>query len=101
MSLCIDVDRVRAVLLADGWHDVATEGQCRLSQSSISTFEIDAYEFVQQGGHDRLLGGQEKHVAATGFAFTERVPAQEGDPYEYRAVFGPLTAILAVAYSQE
>lgn len=79
MSLAIDIDRVSAVLLADGWHSVHER-----------SFDIDSYEFVQ-GDHLRLAGGQSALVCATGFAFTE-----------YRGqgnivtVAGPITSILAV-----
>ena len=75
MSLRIDVDKVVAVLLADGWHEVADQ-----------SFDTDAYEFVHDGG-TILSGGQSDGVCATGFTFTTK---------EAHRVSGPLTAILAV-----
>lgn len=66
MSILIDIDKVTAVLLPDGWHDVAWK-------DDESTFELDAYEYVdgdhyrnvQQRGGDpssavRLAGGAEE-----------------------------------------
>jgi hypothetical protein len=40
MSLAINVDRVEAVLLADGWHEVS------LNDESVSSFTLDAYDFI-------------------------------------------------------
>lgn len=76
MSLAIDVDKVSAVLLADGWHEVTG-----------ASFDIDSYEFLHQ---DVLLhGGGSSGVCAAGFVFTS------GDI----TMYGPLTAILAVRQS--
>jgi hypothetical protein len=36
MSLCIDVDRITSVLLADGWHEVYG-----------FSFDVDCYEMIQ------------------------------------------------------
>lgn len=89
MSLYIDVDTVTAVLLADGWHQVAD-----------ASFNLDAYEFVWSGtdgitvvesDEDALLllaGGRESLVPATGFSFKE-----EGGGWQ---IAGPITSILAV-----
>jgi len=75
MSLAIDIRQVRAVLLADGWHEVAGR-----------SFDIDAYEY--KAGDDLLVGGGSvAGVTSTGFRFNDA----EGD-----VVMGPLTAILAV-----
>jgi len=76
MSLAIDPDKVEAVLLADGWHE-------------ITYFSLDSYEFVEpgeSGGSFVLHGGGQSGVCATGFVF------REGS----FAYYGPLTAILAV-----
>lgn len=77
MSLNIDIDRVVAVLLADGWHKVAKK-----------SFTLDAYEF-QEGGRNVLGGSQVAGVPSTGAAWTE--PNGE-------IVCAPLTAVLAVKH---
>lgn len=73
MSLRISVEKVYAVLLADGWHDVAG-----------ASFNLDTYEYFR--GDQRVLesgpGG-----SSTGFGFRE----PSGNH-----LYGPLTAILAV-----
>lgn len=75
MSLCIDIDHVSRVLLADGWHKVAE-----------SSFLLDAYEYVE--GDDIVHGGGNSGICSTGFAF--RTLAGE-------TFFGPLSAVLAVS----
>ena len=40
MSLAIDVDRVAAILLIDGWHKVA-------ERDGKSSFGMDAYEYLE------------------------------------------------------
>lgn len=91
MSLAIDVDKVKAVLLADGWHEVQND-----------SFALDSYEYLWSGRHgwtvadayehDRepmiMHGGGASDVCATGFTF------QNGAD----RLGGPLTAILAVRY---
>jgi len=74
MSLAIDTDRVTAVLLADGWHDVVDK-----------SFNLDAYEFMWDG---RLVGSGS---SATGYDF------EEGNGSR---LAGPLTAIIAVRYTK-
>jgi hypothetical protein len=83
MSLAIDVDKVKAVLLADGWHDVKD-----------ASFSLDSYEYLWYGdGDDRrdpmilLGGGDEPLIPARGFTFT----TTDDD-----LLSGPLTSILAV-----
>jgi hypothetical protein len=79
MSLAIDVDKVKAVLLADGWHQVAkTEG--------TSTFKIDAYEFVSGDGGTRLSIGQGERASVAGATWIE----PDGK------ISCPLTSVLAV-----
>ncbi len=78
MSLALDIDRITAVLLADGWHAVADY-----------SFTIDAYEYLW-GAADRepvLLGGQDRHITASGFQFRST-----GNDL----ISGPLTSVLAV-----
>lgn len=78
MSLCIDTDRVQAVLLNDGWHEVLDK-----------SFDLDAYEFVWGSQNGMTVhGGGNSGVCSTGFAFK----VKDG------VLAGPLTAILAVRY---
>ncbi len=74
MSLEIDVAKVRAVLLPDGWLDI-----------KVGTFEVDAYEFRS----DKMLvhAGGQGGVSATGFRFRDN---------SNNLVCGPLTTILAM-----
>lgn len=82
MSLAIDVDRVTAVLLADGWHHVANQ-----------SFTLDSYEYLwyptntRRSDFEILHGGGQSGVCATGFAFQDT---------DGQTTAGPLTAILAV-----
>ena len=73
MNFEIGVDKVKSVLLADGWHDIAG-----------ASFNVGAYEYVYGGA--AALGGQ-SGGSSTGFGFRE----PSGDH-----LYGPLTAILAV-----
>jgi hypothetical protein len=79
------VDKVSAVLLADGWHKVKfVDGE--------STFGLDAYEYVRGQGQDAetcLGGGQCEGVPSTGATWFDA----DGD----RQICCPLTSILAVA----
>jgi hypothetical protein len=103
MSLSIDVHKVSAVLLADGWHEVADH-----------SLVFDSYEFLQwpdeqqQGGQARLVhrvgtGG----VSENGFQFAEQmvVPGSvaPGERPGERLVrmSGPLAAVLAVRIDEE
>lgn len=85
MSLAIDVDKVVAVLLADGWHDVEDH-----------SFSLDSYEYVwwPKGADDSQVvhGGGQSDVCATGFEFYESA---------FIKMAGPLTAILAVRFSDD
>jgi hypothetical protein len=76
MSLRIGVDDIMAVLLPDGWHKVD-----RMSNrlDAVSSFDTDAYEFLDSEGHILYGGG-------TGFRFTENTSQ----------IFGPISSILAV-----
>lgn len=76
MSLAIDIGRVTAVLLVDGWHEIRG-----------GTFNLDAYEFQQEDAS--VHGAGDSRVCATGFSFKSGAD-------EFMA--GPLTAILAVRY---
>lgn len=81
MSRPIDIDRVEAVLLADGWHQVFPE-----------TFDLGAYEFVQLTGDDPSV----LYEGGTGFGFSE----QDGTT-ELRRITGPVSSVLAVRYSRQ
>ena len=65
MSLGIDVDKVAAVLLQDGWHEVAK------GDDGLSSFDLDAYEYVHD---DRVIlsGGKDASIPSTGFIFEEK-----------------------------
>lgn len=86
MSLAINVDKVFAVLLADGWHDVDKDAK------GIYAFGLDSYEYVEgtlssHGDYYVLLGGgMVAGVPSTGFIFWEGGVK----------VIGPITAVLAV-----
>ncbi len=88
MSLMIDVDLVEAVLLADGWHQVADH-----------SFTVDSYEFVwwprdkSKGKDDpsMLHGSGDKAVSGAGFAFHDS---------NDMLVSGPLTAVQAVRHKR-
>jgi hypothetical protein len=84
MSLRINTDKVRAALLADGWHAVVP-----------GTFDTDAYEFMDGPTDDLIFGGgQDKTtIPSTGFRFDERDAELNA-----QTIFGPLTSILAVRY---
>ena len=75
MSLWIDLDRVAAILLSDGWHHVTND-----------SFDLDAYEY-HDDGDALLLGGQVAGVCSTGAKWQEASGTW---------VVCPLTAILAV-----
>ncbi len=85
MSLAIDVDKVEAVLL-NVWYDV-----------EVGSFDLDSYEYLywpdgKEGGSKLILqGGGDYGVCANGFSFTPKGGGSR--------MAGPLTAILAVAYT--
>lgn len=89
MSLAIDIDRVTAVLLADGWHTVDTMNQ---SGRTVSSFSLDAYEFVEHqenqdnGPISRVGGGDGETVGYTGVYF-----ASQGENY-----YCPLSSVLSI-----
>lgn len=73
MSLAIDIEKIRSVLLADGWHDITT-----------GSFDLDAFEFIS--GENTIHKGGQSDVCATGFRFVDKSGT----------VCGPLTTVLAV-----
>ena len=76
MSLAIDIGRVTAVLLVDGWHEIRD-----------GTFNLDTYEFQQ--GDASVHAEGDSGISGTGFSFKSGAD-------EFMA--GPLSAILAVRY---
>lgn len=88
MSLAIDVDKVKSVLLSDGqWYVV-----------SKNSFTLDAYEFIwfskfQDKKKDIpcvMHAGGNSNISATGFSFLSKV--------EGGIISGPLSSIVAVKY---
>jgi hypothetical protein len=84
----IDVDLVEAVLLADGWHQVADH-----------SFTVDAYEFAwwppkKTKGKDEptmLHSSGDKSVTGAGFSFHDSADM---------LFSGPLTALHAVRHKR-
>lgn len=92
MSLKIDLDKIRKVLLDDGkWYDVHT------------FVLLDAYEFYDDaGGEYSFLGGKEKLIPATGFKFEYLSPFEtEESGAELVSICGPITSIKAVMSTYE
>ena len=99
MSLGINVNKVTAVLLADGWHEVADE-----------SFKLGSFEFLgssegqQQDGEPRLVHNAGANgICATGFQFADRIVVRESEPIRKHMlqISGPLTAVLAVRTVEE
>lgn len=80
MSLGIQCDNVKRVLLADGWHKVYKD-----------SFGLDSYEFLW--GERVMHAGGNSNISATGFVFNEDLKGQCSNP-----ISGPLSSILAVQY---
>lgn len=74
MSLYIDVDSVKSVLIAGQWYDV-----------DDLSFDLDSYEFHYE--NDLVHGGGQSCVCAVGFRFV----------WNGAEVSGPLTSIQAVS----
>jgi len=83
VSLRIDVGDVTGVLLEDGWHRV------EMLDEGISSFDLDAYEFVE--GDLLLHGGGVSGICSNGFTFHEI-----DENGVRRNLMGPLTSILAI-----
>jgi len=83
MSLAIEISRVNAILLADGWHNVDPIRD-RLNDTT-SSFILDAYEYVDG---DRVIFNDEGAPTRSAIGFSFR----QGDV----RLFGPITSILAV-----
>jgi hypothetical protein len=81
MSRPINIDRVQAVLLADGWHHVFPQ-----------TFDVGPYEFVQltDDATSSLYDG------GRGFGFSEETGSVEIHRYT-----GPIASLLAVRYTRQ
>lgn len=83
MSLCIDIDVVREVMIGGQWFTVGK------NHEGLSSFALDAYEFEHRGR--AVHSGGNSGVCATGFAFSTP---------DNTVYFGPLTAIQAVSYGK-
>ena len=86
MSLSIDIDEVGSILLADGWHDVAS------NEDGVSTFDIDAYEYLQKWANYGKDKFECLHSGGAGFGFTD---------IDGNYVFGPVNSILAIKLSKD
>jgi hypothetical protein len=84
VSLAINLDTVRRVLLADGWHDI------KIGSLSFDSFEAHHDDVAMEHGltHWPLRAGRAGDVSAMGFRFTRRDDGTE--------VTGPLTSLLAL-----
>jgi hypothetical protein len=76
VSLAIDVKKVAAVLLVDGWHDVVND-----------SFTIDAYEYLWRRSTDPEV---DPYVSSGGDGFLFKDKKSGG------VLMGPLVAIHAV-----
>ena len=92
MSLAINIDKVRRVLLADGWHTVKDD-----------SFAMDAYEFLWYPNEDTTImdaqivhGGGQSGICATGFTFKEISARDRAYVDSEIWISGPVTAIQAV-----
>jgi len=74
MSLGLQLDEIRAVLLADRWHEVEAH-----------SFLVDEYEFMD--GNTAVARGDGQLITVAGFMFRE--PGGQ-------IVAGPLSSIVAV-----
>jgi hypothetical protein len=91
MSLAIDVDKVEAVLLADGWHEV-------IFYEGKSSFTLDAYEFVRNTEKETnpridVSGWKVEGVPSTVACWDGLVPGRRD---QICRVYAPLTSILAI-----
>ena len=81
MSFPIDIDRVEAVLLHDGWHHVFPR-----------TFDVGTFEFSQVAADaDTTL-----YDGGTAFGFSE-----ETGTGEFQRFAGPISSVLAVRYTRQ
>ena len=79
MTLGIQLNEIKHVLLADRWHEVEPE-----------SFALDAYEFME--GAQAVARGDGQLITTVGFKFRE--PGGQ-------IVAGPLSSILAVQLPRE
>lgn len=82
MSLAIDVDKVKFVLLQDGWHSVK-------QHNGISTFEIDCYEYLRRDPEDEYAN---PYIYPQG---PIKTGAQWNEP-DGQTIYVPITSIIAV-----
>jgi hypothetical protein len=101
MSLQIDITKIMAVLLSDGWHHVIN-----------GTFDLDAYELgvfamalddmcrKRVWEYEPTHRGGESGVCATGFTFKTYAPEGFGNGGVV-TMTGPMTSILATMNNHE
>jgi hypothetical protein len=85
VSEWIDIDRVDAVLLSDGWHHVR-----------YHTFDVTSFGFSSVVDR-RSQAATRVHDGGLGFTFTE----QDSVTGDLRRVVGPISSVLAVKYNPE
>ena len=90
MSIGIDIDGIEMVLLADGWHTVdwRENFDTEEPEKMVSTFGVDAYEYLWMTDPDNPHSFQSKEAGYSGFEFIE----------EGAHIAGPLSAIVAVRW---
>ncbi len=93
LSLAIEIDQVRAVLLDAGWHTVYWK-------DGVSTFDLDSYEYLHGENEVRMGGGDYEScgIPALGFAFlscsVQGAGLAKDEPGDW--IYGPITSIKAV-----
>ena len=90
MSLFIRIDDVQEVLLADGWHkcDFTRKRTNSNNENDASSFDLDAYEFVEEYWNYDNRKSMVHHNGGTGFVFSE----------DGKYISGPISTLLAVKY---
>ena len=84
MSLSIDIEKVRAILLNDGWYSIVK-----------GSLFFDSYEYISRDGKEVFseFGGGQSGICSTGFE-CEVLGEIEGK----HRMMGPMTSLLAVKY---
>jgi hypothetical protein len=89
VSAFIKVDDVTAVLLSDGWHEVDWTPTGRLNDDAeVSTFDVDAFDIVNEWWNYDERKTHVFHAGGTGFIFQENG----------NIVAGPISSVLALRF---